>query len=52
MIFATDEAKIGVGNLSRGWPKGSLFNSYNIEMEGGALLRSLDCFTLPLNRTL
>ena len=30
-----------VGDLSRGWPKGSCFNSYHTE----ALLHSLDCST-------
>ena len=41
-----------VGNLSRGQPEGSLFNSYKIEVYGRALLLSLDCSTLPLIRTL
>ena len=43
---------IKVSNRSRGWPEGSLFNSYNIEVKKGALLLSLDCSTLPLIRTL
>ena len=25
-------SKVKVGDLSRGWPKSSLFNSYNIEV--------------------
>ena len=41
-----------VGDLSRGWPDGSLFNSYYIEVLGRALLHSLDCSTLSLIRTL
>ena len=41
-----------VGNRSRRWPEGPLFNSYNIELLEGALLFSLDCSTLPLIRTL
>ena len=40
------------GNLSQGWPKGSLFNSYYTKMLGRVLLHSLDCSTLPLMRTL
>ena len=38
--------------FSRGRPKGSLFNSYYTEVLGRVLLISLDCFTLPLIRTL
>ena len=41
-----------VGDRNRGQPKGSLFNSYYTEMYGKAPLRSLDCSTLPLIRTL
>ena len=41
-----------VGDCSRGWPEGSIFNSYYTEMEGRALLLSLDCSILPLIRTL
>ena len=41
-----------VRNCSRGRPKGSLFNSYYAEVYTRALLLSLDCFTLPLIRTL
>ena len=37
---------------SRGRPEGTLFNSYNTEMFGRAPLRSLDCSSLPLIRTL
>ena len=37
-----------VGDLSRGWPEGSLFNSYYTEVKRRALLLSLDCSTLPL----
>ena len=44
--------KSKVGDCSRGWLKGSLFNSYYIEVEGKALLLSLDCFTLSLICTL
>ena len=38
--------------LSRGLPKGSLFNTYYTEVRGKALLFSLDCSTLSLIRTL
>ena len=38
--------------FSRGWPEGSLFNSYYTEVSGRALLLSLDCSTLPLIRAL
>ena len=41
-----------VGDCSREWPKGSLFNSYYTEVLGRALLLSLVCSTLPLIRTL
>ena len=41
-----------VGDRSRGWPEGSLFNSYYTEVLGRALLLSLDCSTLPSIRTL
>ena len=41
-----------VGNLSRGWPEGSLLNSSYTKVYGRALLLSLDCFTLPLILTL
>ena len=41
-----------VGDLNRGQPEGSLFNSYNTELYGRALLLSLDCSTLPLICTL
>ena len=41
-----------VSNRSRGWPEGSLFNSYYTEVEGRALLLSLDCSTWPLIITL
>ena len=37
-----------VGDLRRGLPEGSLFNSYYTEIYGRALLHSLDCSTLPL----
>ena len=36
------------GDLSPGWPEGSLFSSYYTEMYGRVLLLSLDSFTLPL----
>ena len=36
-----------VVDLSREWPEGSFFNSYDTEVLGRALLHSLDCFTLP-----
>ena len=39
-----------VGDLSWGWPEGSLFNSYYTEER--VLLHSLDCTTLPLILTL
>ena len=41
-----------VGDCSRGRLEGSLFNSYNTEVQGRALLLSLDCPTLPLIPTL
>ena len=41
-----------VDNLSRGWPEGSLFNSFYTEVLGRALLLSLDCSILPLILTL
>ena len=37
-----------VGDLSRGWPGGSFFNSYNTEVKRRVLLHSLDWSTLPL----
>ena len=40
------------GDRSRGYPEGSLFNSYYTEVLGRALLLSLDCSTWPLIRTL
>ena len=40
--------KSKVGDRSRGWPEGSLFNSYYTEMSGRTLLLSLDFSTLPL----
>ena len=43
---------IKVGDLSRGWPEVSLFNSHNTDIERRALLLSLDCSTLPLILTL
>ena len=45
-------SKNKVGGRSRGWPEGSLFDSYNIEVYGRALLLFLGCSTLPLKRTL
>ena len=41
-----------VGDHSRGWPEGSLFNSYYTNVLGREQLLSLDCSTLPLIRTL
>ena len=41
-----------LSDLSRGWPEGSLFNSYYNKVLGRALLLSLDYFTLPLILTL
>ena len=41
-----------VGDHSRGWPEDSLYNSYDTQMYGRALLLSVDCSTLPLIRTL
>ena len=40
------------GDHSRGWPEGSLFDSYYTKVLGRALLLSLGCPTLPLIRTL
>ena len=37
---------------NEGWSKGSLFNSYYIEVKRRVLLLSLDCSTLPSIRTL
>ena len=42
---------IKAGDHSRGWPEGSLFNSYYTKVWGRALLLFLDCSTLPLIRT-
>ena len=39
---------IKVGDRSQGRPEGSLFNSYEIEVYGRALLLSQDCSTLHL----
>ena len=44
VIIFDNESK--VGNLSRGWPKGSLFNSYHTKGLGRVLLHSLFHFTL------
>ena len=41
-----------VGDLCRGWPEVSLFNSYFTEVLESALLFSLDCSTLSLIPTL
>ena len=41
-----------ISNVSRGWPEGSLFHSYYIEVQGRALLLSPDHSTLILIRTL
>ena len=45
-------SKSKVGELSRGWPKGSFFNSYHTELKGRVLLHSLHCSILPLILTL
>ena len=45
-------SKSKVGDHSRGWPEGSLFDSYYTMVYGRVLLLSLDCSTLPLFRTL
>ena len=37
-----------VGNLSRGWPESSLFDSYYTEVWERVLLLYLDCSNLPL----
>ena len=61
MIFnwAPEEEKLSaiskvskVGDRSRGWPEGSLFNSYYTKVYGREQLQSLDCSTLPLICTL
>ena len=44
--------KSKVGDCSRGWLEGSLFNSYYTKILGRAQILSLDCSTLPLIRTL
>ena len=44
--------KSKAGDHSRGWPEGSLFDSYYTKVQGRALLLSLDCSVLPLIRTL
>ena len=36
-----------VGDCSREWPEGSLFNCYYTEVQGRVLLLTLDCSTLP-----
>ena len=36
-----------LADRSRGWPEGSLFNSYYNEVSGRALLISLNCSTYP-----
>ena len=41
-----------VGDRSRGWPEGSLFDSYFTKMLGRAQLLSLYCTTLLLIHTL
>ena len=41
-----------VGDLSRGWPDGSFFNSYYTELYERALLYSLNYSSLFLIRTL
>ena len=41
-----------VSKLSRGWPEGSLFNSYNTKVQWRVLLHFLHCSTLPLIQTL
>ena len=46
------KVKSKVGNRCREWPEGSLFNTYNIEVRGRALLLSLHCSILPLIPTL
>ena len=47
-----DSALFLVGDLSRGWPEGSPFNSFYTEVLERALLYSLDCSNLPLICTL
>ena len=47
-----NNSKSKVGDLSRRWSEGSLFDSYYTEVLGRALLLSLDCSTLPLIPTL
>ena len=49
-LFEVNVSK--VGDRIRGWPEGSLFNSFYTKMLGRALLLSLDCSTLPLIHTL
>ena len=51
MIMLVSKYVVVVGNHSREQPEGSLFNSYNTEVLGSALL-SLDCSTLPFIHTL
>ena len=45
-------SKNKVGDPCRGWPEGSLFDSYDTKVYGRALLHPLDCSTLPLILTL
>ena len=45
-------SKSKVGDLSRGQPEGSLFDSYYTKVLGRVLLLFLDCSTLPLIPTL
>ena len=43
--------KVKLSPFSRGWPEGSLFESYNTKVQERVLLLSLDCSTLPLIHT-
>ena len=51
-ILLINVSKSKVGDLSRGWPEGSLFNNYYTEVEERVLLLSLIFSPLPLIRTL
>ena len=51
-VWVKQIKKSKVGDLSRGWPKGSLINSYYTEALERALLHSPDCSNLLLILTL
>ena len=46
-VASSPTPQCNVGDHSRGWPKGSLFNSYYTEVERRALILSLEYSTYP-----